>query len=99
MLNPPSIWAAAAIRNACPAGMRGASHKTGMGANHSSIQTGVSPVPKKNKAADAVRHRATRTFALGFKAMKHPPDRTAYQSAKVFLRQSEPASAVKRDIT
>src|ERR1700730_10502045 len=99
MLNPPSTYAAAAKRKACPAGMRGASHKTGMGANQSSTQTGVSPVPKKNRAADAVRHRATRTFRLGFKAMNHPPDGTANQGAKLFFGESEPASAVKRDIT
>src|ERR1700736_4941813 len=86
------------MRNACPAGMRGASHKTGMGANQSSTQTGVSPVPKKNRAADAVRHRATRTFRLGFKAMNHPPDRTANQGAKLFFGQVESTAPIKRDI-
>src|SRR5579859_5112011 len=99
MLNAPSIYAAAAKRNACPAGTRGASHKTGMGASQSSGQTGVSPVPKKNKAADAVRQRATTTFRLGFKAMKHPPDRTANQGAKLLFRQIESAAPVERDIT
>src|ERR1700730_4996034 len=98
MLNPPSTYAAAAKRKACPAGMRGASHKTGMGANQSSNQTGVSPVPKKNRAADAVRHRATRTFRLGFKAMNHPPDRTANQGAKLFFGQVESTAPIKRDI-
>src|ERR1700692_163119 len=86
------------MRNACPAGMRGASHQTGMGANQSSIQIGASPVPKKNRAADAVRHRATRTFTLGFKAMNHPPDRTAYQGAKFLLRQVESAAPIQGDI-
>src|SRR5215472_1401075 len=90
------------MKNACLPDTRGAIHSTGMAASQVHAQTGVSPVPRKKRAAETARHGAARVASLGFEldfeSMEKSPYRAAYQFPKLLWGKADAPGAIQHDV-